>query len=72
MDELVWEFIVDNHQSNMWRAKVFGGWLVRYTENVMTRMNTGYSQPESIQGYEWRTAITFLPDINHEWQVKTK
>jgi len=64
--KLEWEQIEHNHGNQITRAKVFGGWLVMLTDEVQTLTNDGYGFSHS-EGYEWRTSITFIPDINHEW-----
>lgn len=53
---LKWEQIDDFHQ----RAKVIGGWLVKAYESVCTG-------ERGVQGYEWRVAMTFVPDEWHSW-----
>jgi len=67
MKKLEWEEVPHNHGGYMTRVSIPGGWLVRYTEDVRSPVFTGYEAPEYIQGYEWRTSITFVPDVNHEW-----
>lgn len=57
--ELKWE-----SNSEYSRAKVFGGWLVKFAEDVFTNL---YSDSTPITGYEWRSAVTFIPDPNHDW-----
>lgn len=62
---LEWESVNDNSCiSTTERAKVFGGWLVKITDEVLQSMHE--DQPPT-EGYEWRTSICFLPDPNHEW-----
>ena len=62
---LEWESVNDDSQiSSTERAKVFGGWLVKITDEVLRSMHE--DQPLT-EGYEWRTSICFVPDINHEW-----
>jgi len=53
-----WEQIDSNHQ----RAQVFGGWLVKTFEDVNHFTENGLQQ-----GYDWRVAMTFIPDPQHEW-----
>lgn len=65
--KLEWEQIEHNHGNYLTRAKVFGGWLVMSTDEVQTPMDEGYDKPVNRQGYEWRTSITFVPDLKHEW-----
>ena len=56
------EQIDDNHQ----RAKVFGGWLVKAYENVMHNM----VDQELNDGWDWRVAMTFVPDPKHQWIIE--
>jgi hypothetical protein len=56
-----WEQIDSHHQ----RAEVFGGWLVKAYEDV----NQYSTEQGFTSGYEWRVAMTFVPDQNHEWEV---
>jgi hypothetical protein len=57
-----WEDIDYNHK----RAKVFGGWLVKTFEEVT------HNLPEQglVGGWDWRVAMSFVPDTNHEWQLE--
>lgn len=64
MIELVWEAVKTNHDT-LYRAKVFGGWLVRVDNDVISNPTGDMGMGSS--GYEWRTALTFIPDVNHEW-----
>lgn len=66
--KLEWESIESNTSNYIQRAKVFGGWLVMSTDDVQTSVYTGYTQPENQQGHEFRTSITFVPDLKHEWK----
>lgn len=59
---LKWEYLEDN----LYRMKIPGGWLVKYSSDVLSRMWEN-SAPQ--QGYEWRDSITFVPDPNHEWVI---
>lgn len=56
------EQIDDNHQ----RMKVPGGWIVKAYENVCTFLGYDY---DIRNGYEWRVAMCFVPDPNHEWEI---
>lgn len=62
MNLLTWEQIDTYTQ----RAAVIGGWLVKAYENVCTA-GTGYSALGD-KGYEWRIAMTFVPDEGHHWK----
>ncbi len=66
---LNWEDIKHNHGFYLRRAEVIGGWLVIAISDVMTPMNQGHSQPVPMEGYEWRTSITFVPDPDHQWKI---
>lgn len=46
------------------RAKVYGGWLVKTYEDVMTNFDN-----RKDTGYEWRVAMAFVPDAKHEWEI---
>jgi hypothetical protein len=69
MNELKWEEINHNNGFFLKRTRVFGGWLVAAVSDVISHVNTGYTKPDYLQGYEWRTSITFVPDPNHEWKL---
>lgn len=58
-----WEEIKQNHALFLYRAKIFGGWLVRTTDDVISNTEN------MTQGYEWRSSITFVPDLNHDWRI---
>ena len=64
-----WEKIETEIATGIYRASVFGGWLILATDDVMTPTNQGYAQPVYESGHEWRTALTFVPDANHEWKL---
>ena len=63
---LEWEEIKQNNAGYLSRAKVIGGWLVKYTDNVLKDLNSECTMQD---GYEWRSSITFVPDVNYEWSV---
>lgn len=56
-----WEQIDSNHL----RTQVFGGWLVKAYEDVNHFTENGLQQ-----GYDWRVAMTFVPDPQHEWALE--
>ena len=58
--EFKWEKIDDYHV----RAKVFGGWLVKSFESVHHWVNGQFHW-----GRDWRVAMAFVPDPNHEWNI---
>ncbi len=60
---LIWEQI-DDQFSTSYRAKVVNGWLFKIVENVHVSLHEDMTPQE---GYEWRTSICFIPDINHNW-----
>lgn len=59
-----WEQIDDYHL----RAKVIGGWIVKAYEDVMHQDPNEEDQWDS--GYDYRVAICFVPDQNHEWKLE--
>lgn len=57
-----WEQIDAYHE----RAKVFGGWLVKaYTDVEHIIQDQGMHR-----GWDFRVAMTFVPDPRHEWVVE--
>lgn len=58
--ELNWEDIDQTHE----RAKVFGGWIVKSSVDVLVSM---HEDMQPTNGYEWRESMVFVPDPNHEW-----
>ena len=63
--ELRWERIDDWHQ----RARVFGGWLVKAHEPVFHRPT---SELQGGDGWDFRVAMTFVPDKFAHWAPDTK
>lgn len=62
---LKWEQIEDSHGKGVsWRARVFGGWLVKTTDDVHIKMHEDMTHQT---GYEWRTSMCFVPDPNYLW-----
>lgn len=61
MPKLEWEQIDNYHQ----RARILGGWLVKAYEDVM-QDRSAYGQG-LIGGWDFRIAMCFVPDPNHEW-----
>jgi hypothetical protein len=54
---------IDNYHQ---RAKVPGGWLVKTFENVThVTEHSGMND-----GWDWRVAMAFVPDPNHEWVIE--
>lgn len=64
--ELQWEEIPNKHYSGaVLRARIFGGWLVRYVEEVATTPYGG----DTVFGIEWSSSITFVPDPEGVWKI---
>ena len=63
-----WEEISQNLSFFLRRAKVPGGWLVVATEDVI-HDQSAYGRG-MVGGWDWRVALTFVPDPNHEWELK--
>ena len=59
------EFQFENIDDYHLRAKVHGGWLVKAIENV-GHMEDG--RRPTITGFDYRIAMTFVPDPTHEWK----
>jgi len=57
-----WEIIDDWHL----RAMVHGGWLVKTLEPVHHQEN---GIGGSGDGWDWRVAMAFVPDPEHEWGI---
>lgn len=72
MIELKWEEINHDRGWYMCRARVFGGWLISATSDVKTLENTDTINFFANVGTEWRTSITFIPDPNCEWRIKSE
>lgn len=64
--KMEWEEL-DNggHSGSIFRAKVPGGWLYKNVDPVMTVMPSGLLD----SGYEWRTTICFVPNLEEEIRV---
>jgi len=59
-----WEAIDAYHQ----RPRVHGGWLVKAYEEVLHARECAGLVP----GWDWRIAMCFVPDPNHEWKLNKK
>ena len=59
---MVWEDIDNYHR----RAKVFGGWIVKASEDVTHNTTNNGMQ----SGWDWRIAMVFVPDPNYEWKLE--
>lgn len=61
------KFEFENIDAYHQRAKVHGGWLVKAVEDVYhDQGNYGNGMQN---GWDWRVAMTFVPDANHEWEI---
>ena len=59
------EFKWEDIDSELQRAKVPGGWLVKMYTDVMHDVEAvGFRD-----GWDWRPALTFVPDPTHSWGV---
>ncbi len=63
---VTWEQIKSDHGHTVFRAKIFGGWLVLVSNEVSTQVPDGDSFRNE-QQWEWRESVTFVPDPKHEW-----
>jgi hypothetical protein len=67
-----WESIDQKYSGYLYRAPIFGGWLVKEVHDVSTILPDWSANIPGIrneQGYEFRSSITFVPDPNHEWDL---
>ena len=68
-----WEQVGNPEQADcLYRAPIFGGWLVRDVQVVMTSIPDYYGNGGAFrkeQGHEQRSSMTFVPDPNHEWDL---
>ena len=58
-----WETIDGFH----FRLMVPGGWVFKVLEDVVHETDRG-----KLPGWDWRPAICFIPDPNHEWKIEKK
>lgn len=66
LKELIWEDIPHNNGFYLRRTPIFGGWLVNSIYDVLS------SQGEySSTGSEFTGSMTFVPDPEHKWDLKT-
>lgn len=63
MEKLIWEQLEHGHSGDIYRCKVPNGWLVKEYMNVCHYTADGQLK----EGNDWRIAICFMPDPNHEW-----
>ena len=59
-----WQRIDDRTE----RARVYQGWLVKHTEDVHVALHPDQFPRD---GYEWRVAICFVPDLNYLEKTKS-
>ena len=60
-----WESVNDDSSiGDTQRAKVFGGWLVKTTIDVLVSL---HEDQAPTNGYEWRDTMCFVPDPEHKW-----
>lgn len=60
--ELEWEYIYQKHDTFFtYRAKVFGGWIVK--DIVQSTASDNGNTPIAI-------STVFIPDCTHSWQVE--
>lgn len=55
------------------RAKIPGGWLVKTYTAVVTVLPQSQMDMMDIKermGHEWRVAMCFVPDPEHEWRLE--
>lgn len=67
---LHWEEI--NHDNGFYlrRARVVNGWLVSAIYDVLSPTHYSNGYITSTTGYQWQGSLTFVPDPNHEWNLK--
>lgn len=61
---LVWEEIDPWHK----RLSVPGGWVLKTFEDVIHDKSDGGRG--MVSGWDWRVAMCFIPDPEHEWKIK--
>jgi hypothetical protein len=67
MVRLFWEMI----DADTYRAKVPGGWLVRYNDLVTTTfMDTSYQIAIKGTDHNYHSTITFIADPDHGWDLE--
>lgn len=67
MEQLKWEKVEQDHGGFLYRVKVPGGWLVRWTEDVCTSFTDSDHRYPYQYNLEWRSSICFLPDPEGAW-----
>ena len=63
-----WEKIEDEHAGQMYRTATPTGWLVYRVDDVLHDV---YGRGLE-SNFEWRSALTFVPDPEHIWLVPAK
>ncbi len=60
------------HDNLTWRAKVFGGWLVKH-DMISTfsspKDSTYYHKNDYDTKFSTTSTMTFVPDLKHEWII---
>ena len=65
MISVVWEKVEQEQSGYLYRAKVPGDWLVKEVQDVLTsNEDAGLKMHD---GYEWRSSLCFVPDVDHAW-----
>lgn len=67
-NKMVWEKIESDTSGTMYRSRTPTGWLVYEINNVL---HTAHDVPLQ-SGYEWRSAMTFVPDPEGVWLKEIK
>lgn len=63
MKSIKWEKIESDLTGCMYRTKTPTGWLIYEQHDVLHTRGDDALQ----SGYEWRSAMTFVPDPEHLW-----
>ena len=62
--KLKWEWIDGNGFGyNMYRASIFGGWLIIATPEGIADFNSGHK----VSRNGWQLPLIFVPDQDHHW-----
>jgi hypothetical protein len=66
--EVTWEEMGNGgHSGYLYRAEIPGGWLVRYSDDVL--LPNYPREGECGQGCGFRHSICFVPDPEHQWET---
>ncbi len=69
MKKIEWELLEQDQSGYMYRSKVPGGWMVKCVEDVLVDLN---EDRKMCNGYEWRSALCFVPDPSYQWLEESK